>query len=129
VRIQYRTPTQLGLLERFHQTLKTEEVYWKLYTSPGEARHSLEKFRQRYNELRPHWALEPMAGGGRRDPGGRVRAWLRGEAAEMAGVGESGEGEIAGDGSVSTHTHRSSLRGVISLGYSLSDPKREFLPP
>jgi transposase InsO family protein len=28
VRIQYRTPQQLGLLERFHQTLKTEEVYW-----------------------------------------------------------------------------------------------------
>ncbi len=27
VRIQYRTPTQLGLLERFHQTLKHEEVY------------------------------------------------------------------------------------------------------
>lgn len=25
VRIRYRTPTQLGLLERFHQTLKTEE--------------------------------------------------------------------------------------------------------
>jgi hypothetical protein len=31
VRIQYRTPTQLGLLERFHQTLKSEEVYWQLY--------------------------------------------------------------------------------------------------
>ena len=27
VRIQYRTPTQRGLLERFHKTLKTEEVY------------------------------------------------------------------------------------------------------
>jgi len=27
VRIQYRTPTQLGLLERFHRTLKEEEVY------------------------------------------------------------------------------------------------------
>lgn len=27
VRIQYRTPTQLGLLERFHRTLKDEEVY------------------------------------------------------------------------------------------------------
>jgi transposase InsO family protein len=26
VRIQYRTPQQLGLLERFHQTLKMEEV-------------------------------------------------------------------------------------------------------
>lgn len=33
VRIQYRTPTQLGLLERLHQTLKTEEVYWKLYAT------------------------------------------------------------------------------------------------
>ncbi len=41
VRIQYRTPSQLGLLERFHQTLKTEEVYWKLYASPAEARRSL----------------------------------------------------------------------------------------
>jgi hypothetical protein len=29
VRIAYRTPTQLGLLERFHQTLKTEEVYYE----------------------------------------------------------------------------------------------------
>src|ERR671925_645429 len=57
VRIQYRTPTQLGLLERFHQTLKTEEVYWKLYTLPAEARKSLEVFRQRYNEIRLHWAL------------------------------------------------------------------------
>jgi hypothetical protein len=31
VRIRYRTPTQIGLLERFHQTLKIEEVYWRLY--------------------------------------------------------------------------------------------------
>lgn len=63
VRIQYRTPTQLGLLERFHQTLKTEEVYWKLYANPGEARKSLKIFRQRYNEVRPHWALVPPEGG------------------------------------------------------------------
>ena len=34
VRIQYRTPQQLGLLERFHATLKTEEVYWRLYDHP-----------------------------------------------------------------------------------------------
>ena len=59
MRIGYRTPTQLGLLERFYQTLKTEEVYWKLYASPGEARESLEVFRRRYNEVRPHWALVP----------------------------------------------------------------------
>jgi len=63
VRIAYRTPSQLGLLERFHQTLKTEEVYWKLYASPGEARESLEVFRRRYNEVRPHWALVPPEGG------------------------------------------------------------------
>lgn len=63
VRIQYRTPTQLGLLERFHQTLKTEEVYWKLYSTPAEARQSLEEFRGRYNEIRPHWALQPIEGG------------------------------------------------------------------
>ncbi len=63
VRIQYRTPTQLGLLERFHQTLKTEEVYWKLYASPAEARESLEVFRHRYNRVRPHWALVPLEGG------------------------------------------------------------------
>ncbi len=63
VRIGYRTPTQLGLLERFHQTLKAEEVYWKLYENPGEARTSLPEFRKRYNEVRPHWALIPQAGG------------------------------------------------------------------
>ncbi|MEX0655302.1 MAG: hypothetical protein WD534_04250 [Phycisphaeraceae bacterium] len=38
VRTAYRTPTQLGLLERFHRTLKQEEVYWRLYESPADAR-------------------------------------------------------------------------------------------
>jgi len=63
VRIQYRTPTQLGLLERFHATLKTEEVYWRLYENPQHARACLAEFRERYNERRPHWALIPEAGG------------------------------------------------------------------
>ena len=63
VRINYRTPTQLGLLERFHQTLKTEEVYWHLYQSPAEARERLHEFRERYNTIRPHWALRPEEGG------------------------------------------------------------------
>ena len=63
VRIQYRTPTQLGLLERFHQTLKREEVYWRLYDGPEHARQCLAEFRQRYNHHRPHWALVPEAGG------------------------------------------------------------------
>ena len=63
VRIAYRTPTQLGLLERFHRTLKDEEVYWRLYDSPAQARACLAQFHQRYNTRRPHWALVPQAGG------------------------------------------------------------------
>ena len=63
VRIQYRTPQQLGLLERFHATLKNEEVYWRLYDHPQHARECLTEFRVRYNETRPHWALIPEAGG------------------------------------------------------------------
>jgi len=63
VRTQYRTPQQLGLLERFHQTLKREEVYWQLYDNPQDAREKLAAFRERYNIVRPHWALEPVGGG------------------------------------------------------------------
>jgi transposase InsO family protein len=63
VRIQYRTPQQLGLLERFHQTLKMEEVYWRLYENPQHARVCLGEFHVRYNTLRPHWALVPEEGG------------------------------------------------------------------
>jgi transposase InsO family protein len=80
VRIQYRTPSQLGLLERFHQTLKTEEVYWKLYASPAEARESLEVFRRRYNEIRPHWALEPAGGGDVLTP---ADVYVQGQAIEL----------------------------------------------
>jgi len=63
VRTRYRTPQQLGLLERFHQTLKREEVYWQLYDNPQDAREKLAAFRERYNAVRPHWALEPAEGG------------------------------------------------------------------
>ncbi|MGH8657669.1 MAG: integrase core domain-containing protein [Gammaproteobacteria bacterium] len=49
--------------DRFHQTLKHEEVYWKHYQSPAEARGSLERFRRRYNQVRPHWVLVPEGGG------------------------------------------------------------------
>lgn len=57
VRIGYRMPTQLGLLERFHGTLKQEEVYWNSYDDPRDARQKLEWFKERYNQARPHWAL------------------------------------------------------------------------
>lgn len=63
VRIQYRTPQQLGLLERFHGTMKEEEVYWRIYKSPQHCRECLAEFRDRYNKARPHWALVPAEGG------------------------------------------------------------------
>ena len=63
VRIQSRTPQQLGLLERFHKTLKIEEVYWRLYENPQYARACLTEFRIRYDTVRPHWALVPEEGG------------------------------------------------------------------
>jgi len=63
VRIQYRTPTQLGLLERFHRTFKEEEVYWRLYDNPQHARECFGEFRERYNMIRPHWALIPEEAG------------------------------------------------------------------
>ncbi|QDU89395.1 Integrase core domain protein [Pirellulimonas nuda] len=63
MRIQYRTPQQLGLLERFHRTLKEEEVYWQLYENPQHVRECLAVFRERYNTRRPHWSLAPSEGG------------------------------------------------------------------
>ena len=63
VRIRYRTPTQLGLLERFHRTLKNEEVYWRIYDNPSHAQECIDEFRARYNFERPHWALKPLEGG------------------------------------------------------------------
>jgi len=94
VRIQYRTPEQLGLLERFHRTLKTEEIYWRLYDHPQHCRECLAEFCTRYNERRPHWALAPIEGGDVLVPaevyaGGRTteiprwQAWARAAQAKL----------------------------------------------
>ena len=79
VRIRYRTPTQLGLLERFHRTLKEEEVYWRIYDNPQHARECLGEFRTRYNRHRPHWALRPPEGG---DPGTPLEVYTGRQAVE-----------------------------------------------
>lgn len=100
VRIQYRTPTQLGLLERFHQTLKTEEVYWRMYDHPQHARQCLAEFHERYNRRRPHWALVPEEGGDPLVPeevyaGGRVvqiprwQGWARAAKAKLDAMMEA----------------------------------------
>jgi transposase InsO family protein len=63
VRIRYRTTQQLGLLERFHQVLKEEDVYWRMYDNPGYCRTCSAEFHRRYNDIRPHRTLIPEAGG------------------------------------------------------------------
>ena len=63
IRNAYRIPTQLGLLERFYQTLKTAEIYWRLYDSPAYARVCLAEIHERYNQVPPHWALIPQLSG------------------------------------------------------------------
>jgi putative transposase len=73
-------PPNSGCSERFHQTLKTEEVCWKLYASPAEARESLEGFRRRYNEVRPHCALAPAGGGDVLTP---ADVYVHGQAIEL----------------------------------------------
>jgi len=79
-RIRYRTPTQLGLLERFHKTLKEEEVYWRTYDDIAHARRCLDEFRKRYNERRPHWALVPAERG---DPLVPIEVYKHGRAVEI----------------------------------------------
>jgi len=80
VRTRYRTPQQLGLLERLHKTLKEEEIGWDLYASPAHARDRLAAFRRRYNQVRPHWALAPIEGG---DPLTPAQVYLEGRAIEL----------------------------------------------
>ena len=54
VRIQYRTAQQLGCLERFHQTPKTDAVYEILYQN---IYRYLLAFHVCYSALCPHWVL------------------------------------------------------------------------
>lgn len=49
IRISYRHPTSIGLIERFHRTLKVEDVWVKGYRDPIEARRSIARFIKEYN--------------------------------------------------------------------------------
>lgn len=65
MRIAFRTPQQMGSLERSHATLKTEEVYWRLFDRPQHCRACLAEFCEHYNTRRSQWALVPDADGDR----------------------------------------------------------------
>jgi putative transposase len=57
VRIGYRMPEHMGLLERFHGTLKAEVVWASWFDDPVEAANLLRRYGSYYNYERPHWAL------------------------------------------------------------------------
>jgi transposase InsO family protein len=101
VRIRYRTPMQLGLLERFHETLKQEEVYWQLYQDPAQARESLATFREHYNPIRPHWALLPAGSGDVLTP---ADIYQRDEdrATQVAALGQGSQAKIRRTASASS---------------------------
>lgn len=58
VRIGFRMPEHLGLLERFHGSLKAEAVWPNWFSDPLEARRTLSNYGEYYNYDRPHWALK-----------------------------------------------------------------------
>ena len=45
-------------IERLWRTVKYEEIYLKAYASLSDARTQLRSFFDRYNDFRPHQALE-----------------------------------------------------------------------
>jgi putative transposase len=57
LRTGYHHPQTNGCIERFHQTLKYEEVWGAMYENPIVAKERIEKFRTFYNTERIHQTL------------------------------------------------------------------------
>lgn len=58
VRISYRTPELIGLLERLHRTLKEEHIWPTVYETDVQAQGELADYVRFYNDERLHQALE-----------------------------------------------------------------------
>jgi putative transposase len=56
-RTAYNHPEGNGRIERFHRSLKEEEVWLHEYQSFAEARDSIARWIHQYNHQRPHQAL------------------------------------------------------------------------
>src|SRR5271168_3111093 len=56
-RTAYNHPEGNGRIERFHRSLKEEEVWLHEYQSLAEARDSIARWIHQYNHQRPHQAL------------------------------------------------------------------------
>jgi len=57
VRVSYRTPELIGLLERLHRTLKEEHIWPTVYETDAQAQAELAAYVQFYNGDRLHQAL------------------------------------------------------------------------
>jgi len=84
VRVSYRSPELIGLIERFHRTLKEEHLWPAVYETDLQAREELAGYVEFYNQRRVHQALEyctPVEvyrGDARPGP----RAWAKDDEAE-----------------------------------------------
>lgn len=58
VRGREHHPQTIGMVERFHESVKYEEVYLNDYRDPVEAAQALARYRWHYNWERPHQALD-----------------------------------------------------------------------
>jgi putative transposase len=56
-RTAYNHPEGNGMIERFHRSLKEEEIWLNEYRSLEEARESIGRWIEQYNHDRPHQAL------------------------------------------------------------------------
>lgn len=57
IRARSHHPQTTGMVERYHQSLKYEEIWLNEYVNPCEAATQIEAYRRRYNTYRPHEAL------------------------------------------------------------------------
>jgi len=84
VRVSYRSPELIGLIERLHRTLKEEHLWPAVYETDLQAREELAGYVEFYNQRRVHQALEyctPVEvyrGDARPGP----RAWAKDDEAE-----------------------------------------------
>ena len=58
VRGRSHHPQTIGMVERYHQSLKYEEVWMHEYADALQARHRIETYRRHYAYDRPHQALD-----------------------------------------------------------------------
>ena len=75
---------RLGLLERFHPTLKSEDFHWKIYAKSAQAHESPDVFRRPYDDIHPHGSTA-RCGQVRGDVSGRIHS-RHPEAAESCGA-------------------------------------------